>query len=328
MVNENNFQQRINYKGDIKPVLLQVCKDFSLGEYLFHKEIPMGYEDFNLILVTNKGEYFVKMFATFRDEEESQRYVEVMVKALEAGVQHPKLFKSPQGYLHKITADSVQIRLCVMEKIDGNSFYEKNLKATTDEMRFLVQQAALINKIDLKPKPVYDSWAIVHFLEEYKKKRKYLNENDTKFIDPLADQFSAIEIGELPHCFVHGDIIKTNVIRDKNGKLYITDFSVSSYYPRVQELAVLLCNMLFDEDKPDTFPEYYKLALEEYQSHNELTREEIKALPLFVRVAHVMHILCATFEKKANKNDTAENEYWINLGRKGLVYTTQLWNIG
>lgn len=178
MQKNDNFQNRIGYSGDIKPILLQVCKDYSLGDYFAHDVIPMGYEDFNLILTTSNGKYFVKMFATFRDEAETQRYVDVMLKALEAGVQHPKLFKSAQGYLYKITVDGVQISLCVTEQIDGVSFYEKNLKATTDEMRFLVQQAALINKIDLQPKPVYDSWAIVHFLEEYKKKREYLQDTE------------------------------------------------------------------------------------------------------------------------------------------------------
>lgn len=325
MPNNDTFQNRIGYSGDVKPVLLQVCKDYSLGEYLTHKVIPMGYEDFNLILTSTSGKYFVKMFATFRDEAESQRYVEVMVKVLDARVQHPKLFKSSQGYLYKITIDGVQISLCVMEQVDGVSFYEKNLKATADEMRFLVQQAALINKIDLKPKPVYDSWAIIHFLEEYKNKREYLDKAEIKLIDPLVEQFSAIKIEELPHCFVHGDIIKTNVMKNREGKLYIIDFSVSSYYPRVQELAVLLCNMLFDEDKPETFKEYYKLALEEYQKQKPLTKKEIEVLPLFVKVAHSMHVLCATYEKVVKGNGSAENEYWINLGKVGLKFTTSFW---
>lgn len=325
MTNESTFQKRISYQGDIKPILLQVCKDFSLGEYQSHKVITVGYEDFNLILTTDKGKFFVKMFANFRDETESQRYVNIMVEAIEAGVQHPKLFKSPQGYLHKITIDGSQISLCVMEYIDGVSFYEKNLKATTDEILFLVRQATLINKIDYKPKQIYDSWAIVNFLQECKKKGKYLDKDDVKLIDPLVEQFAAIKIEKLPHCFVHGDIIKTNVMKDKEGKLYIFDFSVSSYYPRVQELAILLSNMLFDEDKPGTFQDYYKLAVEEYQRYHQLTEKEIEILPLFVKVAFAMFILSATYEKVVKGNHSTENEYWINLGKIGLKFTTNSW---
>jgi Ser/Thr protein kinase RdoA (MazF antagonist) len=248
-----------------------------------------------------------------------------MVKALEAGVQHPKLYKSSQGYLYKTKVDDTPISLCVMDHVTGGSFYEKNLKATTDEMYFLVRQAALINKIDLKPEPVYDSWAIVHFLEEYKKKKEYLDITDTNLIDPLVEQFSAIKVDELPHCFVHGDIIKTNVLKNKDGNLFIIDFSVSSYYPRVQELAVLLCNMLFDEDSPESFQEHYNLALEEYQKSDVLTEMEIQVLPLFVKVAHAMHVLCASYEKNVKGNNTEENEYWISLGKIGLKFTTLSW---
>jgi Ser/Thr protein kinase RdoA (MazF antagonist) len=325
MITEKEFQKRIGYQGEITPVLHRVIQDFSLGQYSSHQVIPMGYEDFNLNLTTSKGRYFVKMFATFRDDKESKRYVDVMVKALEAGVQHPKLFKSSQGYLHKIVVDGSSVSLCVMEQINGTSFYERNLRATEDEMRFLVRQAVLVNGMDVKPIPVYDSWAIVHFLEEYKKKREYLDASDTSLIDPLAEQFSKINIEELPHCFVHGDIIKTNVLKDNEGKLYIIDFSVSSYYPRIQELAVLLCNMLFDEDKPETFQGNYELTLEEYQKSIPLTGEEIEALPLFVKVAHAMHIICATYEKKVKDNRSAENDYWIKLGKKGLRFTISSW---
>jgi Ser/Thr protein kinase RdoA (MazF antagonist) len=324
-MHHSNFQKRIGYQGAIEPILIQVCKDFSLDEYISHSVIPMGYEDFNLILSTSSGKYFIKMFASFRDQKECQKYVDIMVKALEAGVRHPKLFKSSQGYLHKITTNNVPISMCVMERIDGASFYEKNLKATSEEMRFLVQQAALINKMDLKPNPVYDSWAIVHFLEEYKKKKVYLDVGDTDLIDPLVEQFSVIKVDELPHSFVHGDIIKTNVLKDKDGKLYIIDFSVSSYYPRIQELAVLLCNMLFDEDNPKTFQANYDLALEEYQKAIQLTEKEIEVLPLFVKVAHAMHAICATYEKVVKNNNSAENEYWINLGKVGLRFTTLSW---
>jgi Ser/Thr protein kinase RdoA (MazF antagonist) len=134
-----------------------------------------------------------------------------------------------------------------------------------------------------------------------------------------------LPIKQLPHRLVHGDIIKTNVMKDKTGKIYIIDFSVANFYPRIQELAVLLCNIFFDENHPDTFMDNYKLALDEYQKGIPLTPLEISSLPLYVKVAHAMHVLCATYEKEAKGNDSAENRYWLELGRKGLDFTIQLW---
>ncbi len=74
----NNFQKRINYQGNLKPFLQQVCKDFSIGEYNTHEIVPIGYEDFNLFITTNKGKYFVKIFGSFRSKNECRRYVRLM----------------------------------------------------------------------------------------------------------------------------------------------------------------------------------------------------------------------------------------------------------
>jgi len=131
---------------------------------------------------------------------------------------------------------------------------------------------------------------------------------------------------ELPHTLVHGDIIKTNVMRDNLGKIYIIDFSVANYYPRIQELAVFLCDVAFDKEHPETFMDNYKLVLEEYRRNVSLTPFEASSLPLYVRTAHAMHVICATYEKKANNNDSIENQYFIDIGRAGLVFTAQLWN--
>jgi len=50
-------------------------------------------------------------------------------------------------------------------------------------------------------------------------------------VQPLVKEFENLGIEELPHCFVHGDIITTNVMRDSTDQLWIIDFSVSNYYP-------------------------------------------------------------------------------------------------
>jgi Ser/Thr protein kinase RdoA (MazF antagonist) len=165
--------------------------------------------------------------------------------------------------------------------------------------------------------------AIVNFLKSWKERVKYLSNEDQKLISPLVHPFQQLNLAVLPHCFVHGDLIKTNIMRDKNNKLYILDFSVANYYPRIQELAVLLCDVLFDKKNLDLYGKVYTQALEEYQKYISLEKIEVDSLPLFAQVAHAMHLLCATYEKKIKNNQTKENGYYINLGRKGLQFTTQ-----
>lgn len=312
------FQRRIKFAGDIRPVLKRIALDYKLGAYKTHRVIPVGYEDYNLALTTEKGKYFVKIFASYRSKTNCERYIEIIRQALRRGVGHPKLYKSPKGFLHSLDFDKVALRLCVMEHIGGDSLYAFGGNLGRKKEKFLIKQAALINRIKLKPKFVYDSWAVSNFLKEYRKKRKYLGDASKKILDKLAKEFSKLRLAALPHCLVHGDIIKTNVLRDKAGKLFIIDFSVSNYYPRIQELAVLLCSCLFDEKNPERIARQRDFAMREYQRYIRLTGKEIKAFPIFCDVAHAMHILQATYEKEVLHNNSQENAYWVRLGKIGL----------
>lgn len=315
---EEIFKKRIDFKGDIKELSIRICKDYNLGEFKANKIITTGYEDFNYILETARGSFFVKVFAIFRGEEDCKRYVEIMEETINRGVSTPRLLKNEAGeYLDKVNIDNSKLRLVLLEFIKGKTFYELNKKAEREDIIFLAKQAAIINSINIQPKPVYDAWAVINFLEEYNKKAKYLSEEDLLLIKPLVGKFSELNIERLPRCFVHGDIISTNVIKEKN-KLWIIDFSVSNYYPRIQELAVLACNIWFDEKSKKNSEENIKIALKEYQTKIKLTQNELKALPKYIELAHGMHLLSANYEKVVNNNQTPENEYWISQGRMGL----------
>ena len=323
-MSEKEFQKRIGYDGDIKPVLEDASSSYDLGEYIAHEIFTFGYEDFNARLTTSKGDFFVKIFSNRRSLDDCKRYVSILEQVLKAGVRHPNLFKVKNGHLYLTKITGVDLRLCVMEYIDSGNLFETKGKLNKAEMRDIIQQATRINAIKTKYSFIYDSWAITNFLKEFKEVQKFLDKEDLELITPLLKEFENIPIKNLPHCFVHGDIIKTNVIKSKRGELFIVDFSVANYYPRIIELAILLCNLFFDEDNLESFPEYYKLSLSEYQKSLKLTLEEIERLPLFLKIAHAMHIIPATKEKVLNNNTSEENMYWLNLGKIGLRYTTKL----
>ncbi len=323
---EQRYKDRIGYAGELSDISKPVCRAFNLGEFVSNEIVKVGYEDFNMIIETSRGRSFVKIFSRFRDAEPSthgtcERYVEIMRRASESGANVPRLFRSEQGYLHSLDANGVALKLCVMQFIEGNSLYALGGNPSSDEVRSIAGQASLIDNIYLKPSPVYDAWAGVNFANEFMRKSKYLNPDDLALVKPLLKAFRGVDLSGLPHSFVHGDIIKTNVIRDKTGKLWVVDFAVSNYYPRIVELAVLACNILFDGSSRAASESNLRLAVKEYEKRVKLTKEEHGLLPLFVNVAHAMHVLCANYEKAVNGNATEENEYWLEQGRSGLAGT-------
>lgn len=321
--NSNIFLQRIEYKEDPLDFVSVICDDYDIGACVSYDIVEMGYEDLNIIIKTNKGKYFAKFFASFRNETECSRYVDIMLEALSAGVSHPKLYQSSQGYLHKIIINKNNLRLCLMEHIKGKTFYELEIDPTIEESKFIANQAAIINQIKIKPEFIYDQWAIVNFCKEYRKKGKYLSDEDKGLLNSLYNKFSNYNISKLPHCFVHGDILRTNVIKTDEGKLYIIDFAVSNYYPRIIELAVLYCFFININDFQKT-EEMFDIIMTEYQRIIKLTADETSELPFFLELAHAMHILQANYQKVAENNTSTENEYWLELGRKGLLHSKNL----
>ena len=317
------FQSRTGYQGDIEKLLRLVIKDYSLGEYVSHKPILKGYEDFNIFIETSKGKFLTKIMAATRSDDETKQYSEIIRTAIDSEISHPKLYRGPKGDLYQIVIDGKNIRLVVMDYIDGNDFYSLNKKPTEEEIIFLSQQAAKINQLNLNPKFVYDSWAIPNFPREYDQVKDKLDKADLEYIEPLAEKFGKLNINKLPHCFVHGDIISTNVIKSNDSGLYIIDFAVANIYPRIQELAILLCDLLFVTNK-EKYLSHYNLALAEYQKIIQLEKEEINILPTYIKLAHAMHIIPATREKfKGTK--VPENDFWLKSGQEGIRIATEIW---
>ena len=83
-------------------------------------------------------------------------------------------------------------------------------------------------------------------------------------------------------------------------------------------LAVLSCNLFFNPANKKNSQDNIEILLKEYQKAIKLTNEELNVLPIYIELAHAMHLLCANFDKVVNKNTSEENEYWLNQGRTGL----------
>lgn len=323
VTNERLLQKRIEYEGDPDPLFSRICADFNVGSYLSYREIPVGYEDYNVVLTTNRGNYFAKLFAKTRSEQECKQIVTTFEHVLAAGVNHPQLYTSPQGHMDTISLANTTNRVCLMEYINGKNFYEAKHRLSRLEQQVLIEQTAMINKIDYHPPAIYDSWSITNMAREYTTHKGDLEEADRTMVAPVVAKFAKVSLDTLPHAFVHGDIISTNVMKNRQGKFYILDFAVANWYPRIQELAMLLCDLLFDPDSPADFLNNYKWAVEEYQKHINLTPEELRVLPTFAKATHAMHIIGASRER-AKGNIFGENIEWLILGRKGLKMGQQL----
>ena len=317
------LRERINFQGEFEELFSDVASTYDIGNYVSFVPIELGYEDFNAKLTTTKGNFFVKIFAESRDDAECLRLINIVKSAIDKGVTHPRLIKHKEGYIFRNQYEQFNIRLSLFEWIEGKSFYELKRNPTTQELKEIIRIAAISNQIEYTPANLYDSWALVNFASELEKARTYISSDTLSLLDKLNLQLGETDFKELPHSLVHGDLISTNIMK-AGSKIYFVDFSVANYYPRIVELAVLMCDVMFDPTGKVTIEEFYKLLVSQYQKYTKLSPEELNALPLFIKLAHAMHVVRATREE-AEGRGSSENTHWLRLGEKGLSQSMKVW---
>lgn len=319
----SDFNKRIELNTDLSNISKKICDEYNLGEFISNELIEIGYEDYNYYLTTSIGKYCVKIFSKSRSEKDINNYLGRIRVVSNSDINAPKPLKINNDIVYSLDYDNNHYDICVFEYIDGKNYYELGVKPTTEEIKELAKQTALINNLDINTEFIYDAWAIINFEEEYKEKREYLSKEYQVEFDNLLNEFKKIELDKLPKAFVHGDIINTNVMKDKNSKLWIIDFAVSNYLPRIIDLAVISCNMCLDENSKENTIKNIKTLLSEYNKYNQLTEYELEVFLTFYKLANAMHVLQTTFIAKTEE-DSEENKYWYNEGKVGYTYSDNL----
>lgn len=305
---------RLNYTGDLTPVIERVCEAYGVGQLSTSSIVEVGYEDCNVIIETDQAKFVAKMFAKTRTPEDIIRYATTMEKVVRAGVNHPELLPTITG---ETTFTDSGVTLVLMRFVDGKSFLELDRSPSDEERKAVLEQAAKVNGIDYKPPYLFDSWAIPNIHAMLEKVEQYIAPEDLSLVERAIAAYDAIPTDDLPHSFVHGDFTKANVIKGEDGKIYILDFSVANRYPRIQELAVIVANLLHD-DGEETLEQKCERVADEYSEFNPLTDQERKYLPAYALAGVAMEFMGAHQEKYINGNDTEETGYWLSLGREGL----------
>lgn len=318
-----DFNKRIGLNTKLDNISKEICNIYNLGNFISNDLITIGYEDYNYILTSSQGKYCVKIFNKERNKKNLNNYLERIRIISDSDVKSPKPLKVNGNINYCLNYENNDYNICVFQYIDGKNFFELQTKANEEEIKELAKQTALINNLNFKPDFIYDSWAIINFENEYKNKRKYLSEEQKKYFDNILKKFKKIDINKLPKGFVHGDIISTNVMKDINNSLWIIDFAVSNYLPRIIDLAIIACNMCLIKDSEEKTIKNILLLLNEYNKYNNLTDYEFECFTTFYELANAMHIMCTSYISKTD-GESEENNYWYNEGIVGLSYSNKI----
>ncbi|MCI9287150.1 MAG: phosphotransferase [Clostridia bacterium] len=310
-----NVFERINNVNNINEVCKNICSIYHIGNYISHKIIEIGYEDFNIILNTTDGKYFIKILNKDRTDEECNRLANIYDIARNKGIRVPMIYKSNNKLVTEISIQSYKLRILLMEYIKGSNMYELERNLSLEEIEQVVYQAALINSIDFKVNPYYDEWTITNFNKEYKRKYNDICEEDKEIVKKVYEKFANINLDKLPKSYIHGDIMNANLIKDGE-KIWIIDFSVLSYLPRIIELVVMAYGICIHKNREDSIKRINYL-LSKYNQYNKITELELDIFNALLNVMGAMSIMQASYIK-ATSGNFKENQYWIDKGKEAI----------
>ena len=312
----DEFNARIGLNTDISNVSKVICEKYNLGEFISNTLIPVGYEDFNYCLETTNGKYFVKIFNKIRKNEDINGYLDRIRKVYKSNVSAPKPLLINDDITLSFDYNDNHYDLCVYEYINGKNFFELGTTLTSENIKEIAKQMAMINDLDIKPAFIYDSWAIINFEEQYSLKKQYIDDIYKEKFDKLLEEYKTVDFNQLPYAFVHGDIRCSNTMLDNNGKIWIVDFAVSNYLPRIIDLAVTACDMCLDKSSMDKTSDNIALLLSEYNKYHQLTDYELKVFKVFYRLVNAMYILQTQYLIKTS-GDSEENQDLLTRGVLG-----------
>lgn len=320
------FYDRINLNTNLENISKEICKKYNLDEYISDELILVGYEDFNYILNTTKGKYCVKIFNKERTNKDVNNYIDRIELASTLNINTPKVYRVKNNCLQIIDINNNQYRLCVFEYVNGKSFYDLNEIPTEKEIKEIIKQMVYIHNAKLDSEYIYDKWTITNFIKEYKDKKNYLDKKYIDIFNKLTNRLEKVDFNKLVYSFVHGDIISSNVMKDKNNKLWIIDFAVSNYLPRIVDLAVTSCNLCLNPNSKAKTIESTKMILEEYQKYIKLNEYELETFPLFYDLANAMGILQISYLNSIGEASD-EDKFWLEESEKGLSFSdNNFWN--
>lgn len=297
------FAKRINLNTDLDNISKEICNEYNLGQYISDTIIEIGYEDFNYILETSSGKYCVKIFNIKRTDKECRQYVDRIKLASTFDINTPRIYNSNEK----------------------DCFYDLGMKPNSEEIKEIVRQMVNIHKTNQKPNYIYDEWTITNFKQELKDKAKYLDSKYLSYFEQLVEIYEKIDILKLPHSFIHGDIITSNIIKDENNKLWLIDFGVSNYLPRIIDLVVSACDLCLElEDMPKTALNI-KMLIEEYEKYSKLTEYEKQVFPIFFDIVNAIGILQMSYIIKIDKATEEDRSSYYEY-EKGLeISNSKLW---
>ncbi len=319
-----DFLSRTDLGDSLWGLLTQISVVYGLGDIVDYKPIDSGYEELNIKTTTDKGCYVIKIFAKGKSFRTIQNYIKGLTEFAEAGIPVPHLLKENGSFIYETKGKNGSLYLCVMEYFEGLTFNE--FRPMSEDFINLTTYIARIHKLLFHVTRNYDSWGTVNLAVEFKDKKDYLTSSELHLIAPIVGRFQQIDYSNFSRCIIHGDLQKTNLMKNSLGNYCILDLGCMDYSFAVIDLAIFMALSCFDLESAKKDREIYELVIAKYLQRNTLCHEELNTLPLLVQATYAIYTIASRYRLTAKQDISLQTQNWLNFGRKGLIRSDEIWS--
>lgn len=260
--------------------------------------------------------YVVKIINHEKTNEEIDEFIQKSIVIAKNNIKAPKLIPYKENYLFTYDMDGLHINLVVMEYIDGSDLYSINKQITKQDIEKLIDILIPLHKIEDKiENKEYDEYCFMKIKEDYQKAKNVLPRYIREQVEKMVKEFDEIELEKLPKCFIHGDLISSNIMKDKNKNLWLIDFYQSGIGLRLLDIVKVLNSVIDNYKYENDTEELEQYFLEQYNKKMPLTTYELEVLPILRKIDACVGMMMETFDDIEGR-DNEENQYWLENDKR------------
>lgn len=242
-----NVFKRIGKNINIKKLSILVCKLYNLDEYKAYKIIKVGCDDFSYYLKTKTNTYVVKILNQRKCLEDIKKFEETYKIYMKNRIKCPCLLKNITGdYISNIQFENININLCLLEYIDGKDLYSINKKINKQDIDKIVRLLVSIHNIKETYKIEYDKYSFMRLKEVFEEYKGNLPKELLNDINEFFKIYIKVDFNKLPTCFIHADLGRSNIIKNKENELFVIDFIQSGTGIRLLDIVIVINRCIFN----------------------------------------------------------------------------------
>lgn len=304
--------ERIGKKVDFKKLSQDICTTYQIGEYRKHKIIQVGIDDLSYYLWTTKGKYVVKNLNTNKSLKQINQFITQYDIIMKNNIVAPKMILNHGRHLFVSEIDGVLLNSCVMECIEGKDLFSLGKKITKQQIDKLIEIIIPLHQIKDTLEIEYDEWCFMNVIVDYETCKDKIQEELKQEIERQIERFKKIDFSTFPTCYIHGDLICTNIMEDEHKNLSLIDFTSSGTGLRILDIVKVMTSVIFHYEAIQESKELITYFLEQYQKYSKLTKQELELLPFLCKIDSYVGIMLTEYEHKMGKEcNDKEAKFWM-----------------